>query len=707
MEVVKLLVLCMCLHGVVGEWQKWTCEAGGKSSIKPFGGRYRRPYFNLPCRYKMANVKCKGDQTEVFAENDLAFTWKRDLFISAVTIRIHTKNDNGCKTYQTLTLNTANFTQYLSKKNYSASPWEWSSNGCQIDADKKNVGFYETYRRMAKVTVGKLTVSYQYTTNTMRRARNIPTLEIRCVGHKFKSFENYPESFCGTENTTQEDLDAVERQIPGDSRRVLGTGYMYAALAKQPDVQQTDPQCQEIQRFAQGQCRSWGDKNSECQSILGRWGESGSRRGYCEGRGDNRFKVYMECMRVKCGLVCNSQGPDGTCETLKRAAKECEDSGSIGGVLNALLVQANCPRHLKYAIKGSSNWVQTYKKQACTVIDKEFSWWGRTSFKDMSTFFTDRGFRITIPCSYKMADIVCGGVQSQVTAEHALDKQGRAFVSKVTVTTYIYYNRTYNGRTYRTRGFYVNTLRDINLKRFIKTREAENKTDPWIGTWRGSELAGDDRVLGRYDNNTKSAILEHRGLKVTFRYTDSRQAVRPDNPALEIRCSDPDFRAKEKFPGTLCGSPETSQNTLVGDLVKNIPAQPGHTSYNKDVVLLAYQNIKEGGKDCKEVANILEKGCVNMGDVLTECHLMYDMTATDLNYAQCAHKKRDLDPFKLYVTCLRVLCGAEGYTSSETCGTLRQVNDACRHQVKHPHLHISNLMQQAVCRQNSTSNATS
>ena len=51
---------------------------------------------------------------------------------------------------------------------------------------------------------------------------------------------------------------------------------------------------------------------------------------------------------------------------------------------------------------------------------------------------------------------------------------------------------------------------------------------------------------------------------------------------------------------------------------------------------------------------------------------------------------------QVYVSCLRVLCGADGASSEDTCGSLQQVYDACG-DISYAHMKISELLTRAAC----------
>ena len=59
--------------------------------------------------------------------------------------------------------------------------------------------------------------------------------------------------------------------------------------------------------------------------------------------------------------------------------------------------------------------------------------------------------------------------------------------------------------------------------------------------------------MGQYNQTTGSGVLVHRGLRVTYRYIDPRNDTRLEGEALVITCSDPNFKAYQDFPETMCG----------------------------------------------------------------------------------------------------------------------------------------------------------
>ena len=69
----------------------------------------------------------------------------------------------------------------------------------------------------------------------------------------------------------------------------------------------------------------------------------------------------------------------------------------------------------------------------------------------------------------------------------------------------------------------------------------------------GAKLKRKDRILGQYNQTTVSGVLVHRGLRVTYRYIDPRDDSRLEGDALVITCTDPNFKAYQDFPETVCG----------------------------------------------------------------------------------------------------------------------------------------------------------
>ena len=76
----------------------------------------------------------------------------------------------------------------------------------------------------------------------------------------------------------------------------------------------------------------------------------------------------------------------------------------------------------------------------------------------------------------------------------------------------------------------------------------------WSWSYNGSERPKPkDRILGQYNQTTKSGDINYRGLTIKYFYIDPQNSSRSTGDSLKIRCEANDFQSYAYFPDSICG----------------------------------------------------------------------------------------------------------------------------------------------------------
>ncbi|XP_070178599.1 uncharacterized protein [Littorina saxatilis] len=339
---------------------------------------------------------------------------------------------------------------------------------------------------------------------------------------------------------------------------------------------------------------------------------------------------------------------------------------------------------------GSKMSYNQYLKRTCRLKLKTTT---SSIKKFFYTFISNGNFKNKFPCGYRLTKMECGrGIIADVTAENSWDDKQDSYISSVTVNIT---TTSKNG----TKTYQVNTLTEKNIQKFLRNSDGGD-TSPW--EWSFSGCPPDDLIKGGFDRATRTAVLSHGGVKVTF------ESV---NTTLNITCTDDHFDIIDIFPEAYCGSRVASY--IAGSrFSKQVPKADEHhwnVYYEDDYMALAKQDVIQSNPLCKEASSIVTSAeCPQLGEAMYECSRLFawrrlgfyftlrDWMKTYENYGYCMGIN-NIDRFKVYVTCLRVLCGAAGATSQVTCKTLQQVADTCQNLRGDIHMDIRVLQEKANC----------
>ncbi|XP_070178240.1 uncharacterized protein [Littorina saxatilis] len=302
-----------------------------------------------------------------------------------------------------------------------------------------------------------------------------------------------------------------------------------------------------------------------------------------------------------------------------------------------------------------------------------------TNIQILDSRFTINRF----PCGFKLANYQCGKVQTVVSVENSLYKNGLTFLSDVTVTltTVKKGNATHQ----------ILKLSTIKLKKYIA--QGKFSKSPWRWSYDGVRPKSRHRISGSYNQSTWTAVVASGGVEVTF--TTARTLI--------ARCSDSNFKVYEGFAeGVYCGYPNstwTDVNRMYNDMSKQMPSDYHHRgNFENDYISLVKQKEYHTTPLCKEATSILASGqCDNLGDKVYECYQLYRKPIPLLvtGYGECI-RNNSIDPFKVYVACLRALCKTSGCDSNDTCDTLRNVALTCRH-VQPWHANMTTILARTDC----------
>ncbi|KAK7107737.1 hypothetical protein V1264_015602 [Littorina saxatilis] len=639
-------------------------------------------------------MRCAGDQTEIWAENNIG-NWGYAL-LNGVTLKITTINDDGNTTYQTLRLFTHQLKAYIAAGNFTSSPWEWSSTGSPVDPDKKIVGHYDpdADRGRGVVLVGGLNVSLSQFQG--RRGLRIRSLRIffKCKQQHLHFYEGFPQTFCGNTSNNRSDVSAVQEEIQLDPHHYAGKVLDdYILLVKQKAAAiQTDPFCQEATTIINSaQCASGRDEALyDCAYLLNDRNDYGDCIRYRAYRMNfTVMQVYTTCVRLGCGLKEASNNE--TCTLLQKIQSGCAYV-KYGGYHSDLYVRANCTftpvsrpfkqRRIYYRGNGQ-----------CSDPDRVPSWGyyssGSAQPGSIETFSKQYRPRTSLPCRYQMANFRCGDYKTEIYVDYTNDIRGNTFLDGVII-------KALTKTADRQRLVQTNRLTNEMLKQYIEAGDFSQRL--WNWTYRGdTEPPPGDRIIGQFNQTTNSGVYITGNLTVTYNYIDSNNASRGVADALVIRCADPNFRTRQSYPQTLCGSPK---DTVPGNNAALSPPRTSdlHHHYGfYDPLFLVRQHAKQSNPLCDETSSIVSSGeCEQLGDALYECNEIRD------SYTSCL-RSNDIDVFKVFTTCLRVMCGTAGATSTDTCSTLQDVAGTCGY--SKAHMNLRTLFAKASCSPPSKSNS--
>ncbi|XP_070178562.1 uncharacterized protein [Littorina saxatilis] len=311
----------------------------------------------------------------------------------------------------------------------------------------------------------------------------------------------------------------------------------------------------------------------------------------------------------------------------------------------------------------------------------------------IKTFFNE-DVEVALPCRFKLADFKCGGVAVAVYAD-----KSKTAVAGVTV----HLKRKSSQHSYA-----------IGAKALVSS-------GTWTKTCLTDQCQEDDRVQPVVTSGLAS--LQRDLLKVTYRAS-----------SVHIECGHRKFKGKESFPDVLCGGPKDTSSVLSDFREKmeleakaNMPDTFGfmtesafQTRRMTDRAVLVVQNVAQSNPLCAEASSVVSGQCpgrienmYNCSHVIDDDHFRSSHGFDIRTYTACFGTT--IDPFQVYVSCLRVMCDRNATdVSSDTCRTLQQAADLCDDNVgfgvrmfwrRHsgPYMKIGELLgQQSRCPKNTT-----
>ncbi|XP_070188718.1 uncharacterized protein [Littorina saxatilis] len=393
-------VLCLCLQLYSCARIAGRCTLGGRyNEVKTLikrNGYPRSTRIQLPCRYRMLNVRCNGVATEVFADNSYDSV-EDSPYATGVFANITTVNDDGSVTFQQLFLNNVTFKAYLDEGNLTRSPWQWTYTGSVVDDDKKIVGAYDATTKRGVLTSSGITVTFLYVGPTRFRRfvkESTLTIAMKCDEDTFSSVGNgYPQSVCGSPNNTYEVMEATQKELKLDfHHRVRELGYL---LFGKQNAKQPDPVCQEAVDIG-GACPDLGERMYACKNLY-------NARIIClRNNNMNPLKLYVTCMRILCNT--DKARSNDTCSTLREAISACGPFDNHVNIVE-LNSRAGCPAPA--ALPPPETTTQSYwynrnggPQSECVDKDRAFSTrYGHESrtTSAVDTFFT-RQMTFELPC---------------------------------------------------------------------------------------------------------------------------------------------------------------------------------------------------------------------------------------------------------------------------------------------------------------------
>ncbi|KAK7096665.1 uncharacterized protein [Littorina saxatilis] len=269
------------------------------------------------------------------------------------------------------------------------------------------------------------------------------------------------------------------------------------------------------------------------------------------------------------------------------------------------------------------------------------------------------------PCRYKMAHFHCSGYDVDVTVEHgvtiktnfyAKSSTGGVYVSDVTVTL----------KSNNSDSTVTSQINRLNTKDFAKYMKAADFTEsPWTWSYEGQKPRRKHRVEGKYGSFRAVVIKDQLSVTYSDKYSD-----------LDIACGDQDFRSLTNPAGTICGFPSDSDYRAKKELEAKSKAGQNVLSYGvlDSYIALAKQDAQQTNPQCQEARTVLTGQCENLGGVMKTCGDVYT-TRWVSSPGRCL-RKNSVDSFKVYVACLKLLCGTGGKTK-EDCDVFRAAQVNC------------------------------